>query len=308
VTSDGSITGPQQPRRPFPPLPTWRLRQYHDADFDEIARLRQEAFHSSSRESVRFSLSVPGATVFVAEARGTIVGTAVTLAFGQTAWIGGVVVTPAWQRRGIATALTERALEVGQARARTVLLLALGPARRLYEGLGFVYECTYGTWTLGGGQHEDRRLPASQTARQQASRPSSNAFALRSCLELDHLVTGEVREPYLRRVSEITEIALTRAGPQKRRGIAAAYAARLPWGAGPIISTDPSIGARLVRETLAADPAARIEFPDANAAGTALMSELGLKRIEDDYRMRVGPPLVGFHPEFVYRVLTPMLG
>jgi GNAT superfamily N-acetyltransferase len=308
----GSGNRAPRPGRPISQR-SWRLRKYKDEDFLEIARLHQEGFVSSSKQSVAFSFSVPGTTVFVAEAGGTVVGTAMTVAFGRTAWIGGVVVSPAWQRRGIATALTEHVLDVALDRAETVLLLAVEPARRLYNQLGFINECTYGTWTLPPSQGTAGRLLNSLTHDGDPGPRSRAASTIMSCIEIDCTVTGEVRAPYLLRVGDVIgadliDAVLMPASGGKRGTASAGYAAQLPWGAGPVIATDPGVGARLVRNVLAANPTARIEFPDTNETGLALMRELGLTRVDDDYRMRVGPPVAGFHPEFIYKVLTPSVG
>ena len=88
----------------------------------------------------------------------------------------------------------------------------------------------------------------------------------------------------------------------------AGYTAQLSWGAGPIIATDAGIGSRLVRHALAVNPKARIEFPDANESGRSIVGELGLTRVDDDFRMRLGPSVSGFRPEFIYKVLTPTVG
>ena len=36
--------------------------------------------------------------------------------------------------------------------------------------------------------------------------------------------------------------------------------------------------------------------------------DLGLRHVDDDFRMRLGPPVLGFHPQLVYKVLTPAVG
>jgi predicted N-acetyltransferase YhbS len=314
MTSGGPRSGEEAPSLERPVSQRhWQLREYRDADFLEVAQLHDEAFVSASKQSVAFSFSVPGTRVFVAEADGAVVGTAMTVAFGRTAWIGGVVVSPAWQRRGIAGALTERVLEVALDKAETVQLLAVGPAHRLYDRLGFVDEGTYGTWTLPPSQRAAGRLSNRCTRHADPAPRSPGASEIVSCVEVDGAATGERRQPYFHRIGDIigaglTDVALMPTGGGKRGTVPAGYAAQLPWGAGPIVATDPGAGARLVRNLLAAKPTARIEFPDANEASLALIRELGLTRVDDDYRMRVGPPVAGFHPEFIYKVLTPSVG
>ena len=126
----------------------WRIRGYDALDFYSVVRLLRGAFVSSSTASVRFSVSTPNTTAFVAEVNDSVIGVAMSICFGPTAWVGSVVVSSGWQRQGVGSALTERAVEFALSEARTVLLLAVGPARRLYERLGFEHDGSYGTWIL----------------------------------------------------------------------------------------------------------------------------------------------------------------
>lgn len=261
------------------------------------------AFESSRPEGVRFSVSTANTTAFVADADGSVEGVAMAVAFGRTAWIGSVVVSPDRRRLGVGTSLIEHAVEFAFLEADTVLLLALEPARRLYERMGFVDDGAYGTWV---------RLPASQDVVndrgtwQQASEDATLGGAFDVCLRLDRLATGEDRRPYLESIVSVMRVALE--DLSSGLGQPVGYTAQLAWGAGPVIARDPVVGAQLIRDVLAENPFARIEFPDANAAGRALMGELGLIRVDDDFRMRLGPPVPGFHPQFIYKVLTPAVG
>ena len=221
--------------------------------------------------------------------------------FGRTAWIGSVVVSPDWRRRGVGAALIESAVEMAQAKADTVLLLALEPARRLYERLGFVDDGTYGTWVLPHSAHEHARDMAGPP---QTGEDAASGRKLSLCLQLDRLATGEDRRPYLEPVASAVRVAWADEGSDTPAG----YTAQLAWGAGPVIARNAAVGACLISDVLAENPLARIEFPDANEAGRALMDELGLRRVDDDFRMRLGPPVLGFHPQLVYKVLTPAVG
>jgi Acetyltransferase (GNAT) domain len=267
-------------------------------------RLLRQAFVSSSAASVRFSLSTPNTSTFVAETDGIVVGTAMAMAFGVTAWLGSIVVAPDRQHQGVGTALTEAALQLAQEKAKTVLLLALEPARRIYERLGFVDDGLYGTWILTQASPHPgaRSVDASRTRRTVAMQ------ALDQCSALDRLATGEDRRPYLEPLASQMRLVLAGEGRGGAAQAALGYAGRLSWGAGPIIAKDPEVGARLVRDEVTANPKVRIEFPDANETGQALVHELGMRRVDDDVRMRLGPPLAGFRPDYVYKVLTPAVG
>jgi predicted N-acetyltransferase YhbS len=280
----------------------WRVRKYRNPDFDGVVRLLTDAFVSSSSESVHFSLSAPQTAVLVAEARSEVVGVAMGIRFGKTGWVGSVVVSPDWQRKGVGSALTERAVESVLVEAHTVLLLALGPARLMYERLGFVQDGVYGTWVLPTGTIDAVRI---QT--RSATVAPMQQGDLERCTALDRRATGEDRRTYLELLGSHLRVLPAAAGSHER-GCTPGYLAQLPWGAGPIIAENADAGGCLVRETLAANPRARIEFPDANEAGLAVVRELGLVRDEDDFRMRLGPVVPGFRPQLIYKVLTPAVG
>jgi GNAT superfamily N-acetyltransferase len=283
----------------------WRVRQYRSSDFSSVVQLLATAFASSSSESVRFSLSTTNTAAFVAEVKGLVVGVAMGIGFGQTGWVSSVVVSPDWQRRGVGSALTERAVEFALVEAHTVLLLALEPARRMYERLGFVDDGSYGTWILPSASLNAAKSWAPHLNAKRAAAP---AQVLEQCLELDRLATGENRRSYLQPLASTMRMALPTGSSGDDTSAPVGYMAQLSWGAGPIIAADAEVGIRLVREALAANPNARIEFPDANEGGQAIMRELGLLRVDDDFRMRLGPPIPGFRPHFIYKVLTPAVG
>ena len=280
----------------------WRVRNYKPSDFSSVVRLLSGAFESSRPEGVRFSASATNTTAFVADTGGSVEGVAMTISFGHTAWIGSVVVSPGWRRRGVGAALTESAVELALAKADTVLLLALEPARRIYERLGFVDDGSYGTWVLPNKSHVVNDL----SGEPQVGEVAALERQLEVCLQLDRLATGEDRRAYLEPLA--SEMRVVGADGSSDPATPVGYTTQLEWGAGPVIARDAEAGARLICDALARNPLARIEFPDANAAGRALVDDLGLRRVDDDFRMRLGPPVPGFRPQFIYKVLTPAVG
>ena len=283
------------------------IRAYRPSDFESLVRLIGRAFGGETPDSVDFAVSARNTTTFVAELNGAVVGVAMAISFGGTAWIGNVVVAAEFRRRGLGQSLTEAACDAAREHAATVLLLALGDAARLYEGLGFVPEGLYGTWTATdstpdivqagpGGAVEIRRLTA-------VARPD----AVEQCLALDRRATGEDRRAYL----ELFVPAMTaawRRGARRDAGPVGGYAARLAWGTGAVVADDPEAARGLLCDLLLQVPAARVEFPDANEAGVRLAAELGLERVKENLRMRLGPPVAGYRPQAVYKALTPAVG
>ena len=307
---------------------TPELRTYAPADFPALLGLIGNAFGGESQETVRFAVSASNTTTFVAEVDGSVVGVAMAIAFGRTAWIGNVVVSAAHRRRGLGYALTERALQHALGEADSVLLLALGAAQRIYERLGFVADGLYGTWT-----RQDKPAAAAGPARPaaEAAAPAPDAvpaFAAvavpaaatdgagmtaeeravaEQCVPLDKAATGEDRRAYLEYFMPVMRIAYADSSGDQRM-VPAGFSARLPWGWGAIIAEDPAVAAGLVGDLLLAFPPTYLEFPDANEAGRRLASDLGLVRVKENLRMRYGPPVAGFRPQHIYKTLTPAVG
>ena len=295
----------------------FELRTYRPADFASVLDLVGNAFGGESQETVQFAVSASNTTTFVAEIGGSVAGVAMAIAFGRTAWLGNVVVSPACRRQGLGYALTERALRHALKEAETVLLLALGDAQRIYARLGFVSDGLYGSWAhkdppagepADGGAERPEAHDGQVAASGEAGPGAAEAQALaEQCLLLDRAATGEDRSAYLEYFKPYLRVARALRSPAGEK-IAAGYSARLPWGTGGIIAEDPEVAAGLVGDLLRAFPQTWFEFPDANEAGRRLASELGLVRVKENLRMRYGPPVSGFRPQCIYKTLTPAVG
>ena len=87
---------------------------------------------------------------FVAETDGDVVGTVATISYeGRFAWIGMVLVDPAWRGHGIGTRLLEKAIEYLEGCALPSMKLDATPqGKPLYEKLGFTSEYEIERWQL----------------------------------------------------------------------------------------------------------------------------------------------------------------
>ena len=74
---------------------------------------------------------------FGIDADGTLVASAMTLPYDGFAWISMVLVTPAWQRRGLAMRLMRTAVATVTAQGRVPVLDATPAGREVYRRLGF---------------------------------------------------------------------------------------------------------------------------------------------------------------------------
>src|SRR3954452_10955059 len=121
-----------------------RIRRFTPADLLPALAVMSRAFGSSYGVPSIHTLvaDAPDGHLFVAEDNGTIVGTASSVAFGPTGWLGGVTVAEEARGARLGQALNEAALEALGPRD-TCLLLASDAGRPIYERLGFTPEVAY---------------------------------------------------------------------------------------------------------------------------------------------------------------------
>jgi GNAT superfamily N-acetyltransferase len=102
---------------------------------------------------------------FVMEDGGKVVGTAATLSYeDRFAWIGMVLVDPAYRNRGIGTKLLQQTIEyLDDAGIPTLKLDATPLGKPLYEKLGFTSEYEIERWTSKRAP-EKRALDATRSA------------------------------------------------------------------------------------------------------------------------------------------------
>ena len=176
-----------------------RLRLMTVADIPEGMRLKDIAgWNQTPADWERFLRASP-AGCFVAEVEGLACGTAATIIYeDRFAWVGMVLVDPAYRGRGIGTRLLEKAIEYLDAcRVPTIKLDATPQGKPIYEKLGFVSEYEIERWVL-------QRDPARTTA--VAPRPRLD---LDEVLKMDSRVFGADRSAVLRSIDhEAPELAL----------------------------------------------------------------------------------------------------
>jgi GNAT superfamily N-acetyltransferase len=111
------------------------LRPMTPADISLGMRLKELA--GWNQTPADWQMLLDAGSGLVAEVDGAGVGTATILEYDEAfSWVGMVLVDPAFQRRGIGTALLDAAIVFGQRRG-AVRLDATPQGERLYRGLGF---------------------------------------------------------------------------------------------------------------------------------------------------------------------------
>lgn len=118
------------------------------SDLTAVMQLKTLAGWNQTEADWRRVLAHDPAGCYAAWVDGRLVGTATSTAYGtELAWIGMVLVDPAFRRRGIATALMRAVLHYLNARGvQTIKLDATAAGRPVYAALGFVEESLIERW------------------------------------------------------------------------------------------------------------------------------------------------------------------
>ena len=181
-------------------LPLMHLRVMTKADICAAQRLREIAGWNQTKTDWERFLEACEEGCFVAELDGKVCGTAATISFeNRFAWVGMVLVDPAFRGRGIGTRLLEQTIEYLDAqRIACIKLDATPQGRPIYEKLGFVPEYEIERWTL-------RRSPVQMIERSGAGRPQEFPTGLlEDIFETDRTVFGADRSFLLKSLHQQT--------------------------------------------------------------------------------------------------------
>jgi len=256
------------------------LRLLKDEDIAAAAELSAEAGWNQTADDWRTLLRLAPEGCFGMDADGRLVSTATLLCFGrELAWIGMVLTTAAYRRRGFARALllhtVERADEIG---IESLKLDATDQGQPLYESLGFRVEQPVERWW--------------RPSRRPANSVSAGSLAPGS-LAMDREATGADRRRLLEALeghggvsSEPDGFCLSRPG---RR---ANYV-------GPCVSRDGKLARRLL-ETCANEDSYWDLLPQ-NRAALEMAAELGFARARRLVRMVRGRDLRG-REDWIYAI------
>lgn len=215
-----------------------------------------------------FAVEHPRCDVVVAEADGAIVGTGVTTRNGPVGWIGTIWVASSWRGRGLGRDLTQATIDAAEAAGcRTLVLVATGAGRPLYERLGFVVRSWYRTVEAPG------RLGLSRSPGAGPSVRPYRADDLPALVRLDAAATGEDRSHLLAAFASPETTRIVTGVDDAPRG----FMIRAPWGGGATIAPDPDDALALLDARRDAYPADRLV-----RAGLLLDNEPGFARLAAD--------------------------
>lgn len=121
-------------------------------DIPQALELSSGAGWNQTAEDWRTIIEIDPDSCLAVDYNGHVAATSTLVCYGQRfAWLGMVLTSPEFQRRGFARALVERALAIADGRGiRTVKLDATAQGQPLYENLGFVAEQDIERWSGTG--------------------------------------------------------------------------------------------------------------------------------------------------------------
>lgn len=258
------------------------IRPMAPGDIDVMLSLVELAGWNQTRADLTRLLEHQLGGCFVAEVLGRPVGTITTTSHGRdVAWIGMMLVHPDFRRRGIATALMQRAIDwLRESGMACIKLDATPDGAAVYAQLGFRAE--YGLRRYVRAGHE----PGISTS------ATMDHFQVPT---LDARAFGANRTDYLKRLANDSRVVSASDGyGMIRLGRVAAYL-------GPVIAKTTAEAQSIVEQLLEgiAQPV-YWDLPDPNFEAARMANDLGFEPIRTLSRMWLGSRRVIDRPEFVF--------
>ncbi len=264
------------------------IRAMRVADIPGAMRLKEAAGWNQIEQDWANVLAVEPEGCWVQELDGELVGSTTAVCYGQElAWIGMVLVAPAFRGRGLARGLMEHALEwLDRRGVRQVKLDATDMGRPLYVKLGF---------------RDERLIERWQGSRSEGAEPARGAASLpaREIADSDRETFGVDRTRVLERLLKVSPGQ----GVWEPDGFVLGRPGSNAYAFGPCVAADAQTAKRLLcglMSRIRADSFFWDLFPDVPAA-VELARELGFERRRRLVRMALRPehPLMG-RPERVF--------
>ena len=250
------------------------------------------------------------AVVFVACSGSTVIGVSTVWNYqGRLAWLGMVIVHPAYRRLGIARRLLDSCLEFTSQQGIDIVGLDATPAGRpLYQSLGFV-----------GGEQLDRWCVEAGKLRKVARTPQAAGGVeegRESIVELlkedfDRLSFGVDRKDLLMcLLSECRSAVVLRGGRDEILGCGVLrYGAKHTY-LGPVVAESTVVGRSIVLQLLDKLQSEGViwDVPRQNGAAVKLADELGFHRQRPLFRMWRPAPIVANRSDRIWAIVDPALG
>lgn len=223
---------------------------------------------------------------------GEMVGIGELMLTPDTAWLGNIVVHPAFRGKGIGKLLTQHLMDEARKRGKKrQLLLATIEGAPLYEKLGFLFEDEYHFFKKEPEFKGLQDIPHNTHLYREAY--------FEAILELDARATGEDRSDILRRFLSTSHVYL-----HDNQVLEGFYMPAL--GDGLIVATTPTAGRSLLR-LREMQGKFFITIPTQNEDALAFIQENGYTSYRKAILMRIGD-MKTWQPEMIYSRVGGYLG
>ena len=274
-----------------------KIRQLNPDDFGVLGRLIAQAGWNQTDRDIARLLGLEPNGCFAACDHGKVVGTTTTTTYGtDLAWVGMVLVDPDYRRRGIATALMEKALaHLRECGVRTIKLDATPEGQPVYERLGFGAESVHERWTGTG-------LPLNLHLDQ------FSLITWEQIAGVDRTVFGANRAKLIQALIRDYGQPFTMALRSGFGGYAFARFGRRATYVGPVVADDAGTASSLLTIVAAGIGPMFIDIDPDFPGAVDLMREFGFVRQRELLRMRLGPTIpLGQSPR-VFAIAGPEVG
>ena len=291
----------------------------HDEDLAKVDRILMTAYDNPQSflpRLARLRCLQPDGWLVAAEDGGSVLGTGGVTVMGKTGYIGLVAVDPPAQRRGIATRVMNRLLEIAALHGcTTVLLDASDAGRPVYERLNFVTDDLVGIWKRDKGAAPPALtatpgISVSTLAAENTRRATSGAALPAELLAFDAAVWGDDRTNVLTSFAgdDPSRVAFARDSAGALLGYAIMQGGT--GVIGPWVAMDPDAARTLLSWAtgLAAVYPEIAYLPSGNVQGAALLDEAGFVRTRQLAHMRLGMQLPHSQRQWVYSQANLALG
>ena len=271
-----------------------RVRRLRERDIDRAIELTDLEHWGYTPADFRRLLALAPRGCFAAERKGRVVGVLSTTAYGPVAYLGAVIVEPAFRGRSVGEAMMREALEhLDASGVETVVLNAYLNVIPFYEKLGFRREYRNFRWE---GARDGGPAPGIRPVR----RADLNRVA-----SFDAGYFGADRRRLLDRLaSEFPGSFLLSESSGQIEGYIVGSAAPESCEIGPwvVAPGHPSAARDLFRSTLLATKARAYAFsaPMPNAEAQTFARELGLREVFQTLRMVRGREPFHGQPEGIW--------
>ena len=261
------------------------------ADIDGGMTLSTEAGWNQTADDWRHFIE-KGRTIGVRDDDGILVATAAALPYGGPfGFIGMVLVTQSWRRKGIATRLVDRCMETFEGWNLVPVLDATAAGEEVYTRQGFVPQFRYDRWQgscNGGASSGDRKDPV-------------------ALIELDQAAFGASRAGLMKDFvgREGTQALLAAGGD----GFAMIRRGRRAWQAGPVVAPDEQSALNLIRGLLeSVSGSVFIDVPQCWQAIGKWLQDAGFTIQRSFARMALGRAETFGDPSRLFAVAGPEFG